>query len=101
MISTADLFDLYNATLEMLCCPIGEYPNLEELEGDAHTFLHEKNLSVLLNSGYINQAQYDSSLRIHDIVNDIADEHWNRESFFSYHRWIEARELAKGIMRKI
>jgi hypothetical protein len=75
--------------------------NLEELEGDCYTFLHENNLSDLLSQKLINQESQDLINDIRTCINDLNKKYWNSSSFLHDVEWNEIRKNVVKVLDSI
>ena len=65
---------------------------LEELEGDYYTFLHNNNIDELVNKGYLSSSNKILIEQIRTKISKIDSSLWNPEDFIWNRKWIEIRK---------
>ncbi|MBL4669153.1 MAG: hypothetical protein JKY30_07810 [Flavobacteriales bacterium] len=73
---------------------------LEELEGDYHTFFHEDNLQDLCNDGLISDELVVRVREIKNRIDNIDSLLWNPMDFINSEEWKEVRGIAVGILKE-
>jgi hypothetical protein len=78
-----------------------EFYILEELDVDAHTFLHHNTVNLLIDKGLIPDTVANDSANLRTLVIELIDQKRNANEIRFDNDWITARQLAKKILSKI
>jgi hypothetical protein len=75
--------------------------NLEELEGDAYTFLHHVNILPLNEAGIISEYIMNEIVSLREKINLVDRLLWNVDSFRSCKVWEEIRRKSRELLSLI
>lgn len=95
LIDTLNLLIIYNKNEDLIKC------NIEDLEGDCYTFLHEKNLKLLLNESYLSKDLYRSIIDLRTNILKVDKKFWNYECFVNESEWMQLRDKTILILDKL
>ncbi|HEU4790163.1 MAG TPA: hypothetical protein VFS71_10785 [Flavobacterium sp.] len=74
---------------------------LEELDADAHTFLHHVTVNRLTENNIIPKSVEKDSLELRELIRKLIDTKYKIDEIRFDKNWIEAREIAKKILIEI
>jgi len=95
LIDTLNLLIIYNKNEDLIKC------NIKDLEGDCYTFLHEKNLKLLLNQSYLSKDLYSSIIDLRTNILKVDKKFWNYEYFINGSEWMLLRDKTVLILDKL
>ena len=78
-----------------------EYYILEELDADAHTFLHTYTVNLLIDKDLIPKSVAKDSDNLRTLVKDLIDKKRKLDEIRFDDDWKKARQIAKRILTKI
>lgn len=99
----------FTDTLNLLLLPAKEFGTpylstiqnqLEELEGDYHTFFYEKNLKKLHDEGYFSFEVVSKIEKIKNIIDDFDKSIWTPKDFVNDNQWKSIREGVIEILKE-
>jgi hypothetical protein len=101
-ISLSKLYDLYKDTLSNCGTYLLnkddetiEYNIFEEFDIGVVSFLHEENLKVLFNGGFINNVELKNALKLRGMVFELQNSNeWNIASFRTSENWRKVMQLS-------
>jgi hypothetical protein len=96
-------------TLNLLILPVKEIgisylssvqSQIDELEGDYHTFLHKDNILKLVSSGSVSRDVMDTFEQIRTQISEIESSLWNPLDFINNIKWQQIRNVVLILFEK-
>ena len=78
-----------------------KYYILEELDADAHTFLHYNTVDILLNADLIPESVEEKTQQLRDLVRQLIDTKKSLDQIRNDPEWKKARQMAAEILSDI